>query len=102
MSDVLARIKAAMLDGRYDFSLKARLEMQADALTDRDLVESILNATRIHKSLRSASPYHRGREMLHVIIGPNARGINIYSKGKLSRYAGREIYYFFVSAKRAV
>ena len=34
MSDVLVRIKRAILAGRYVFSEKARLEMEADGLTE--------------------------------------------------------------------
>ena len=48
MEDVLVRIKRAVLAGRYAFSEKARTEM--------DVVESILNAVAIYKTLRSRSP----------------------------------------------
>jgi hypothetical protein len=34
MSDILAKIKRAVLAGRYAFSEKARLEMQADGITN--------------------------------------------------------------------
>jgi hypothetical protein len=59
MSDILVRIKRAVLAGRYVFSEKARLEMESD-------------------------------------------GIAIYTKGKLVREAGEEVYYFLVSSKRAL
>jgi hypothetical protein len=47
MSEVLVRIKRAVLAGRYAFSEKARCEMEADALTELDVAESIANAVAI-------------------------------------------------------
>jgi hypothetical protein len=38
--------------------------MQADALTELDVAESILNAVAIYKTLRSTSPYRTSREYL--------------------------------------
>jgi hypothetical protein len=38
MSDMLIRIKRAVLAGHYVFSEKARLEMEADGLTELDVV----------------------------------------------------------------
>jgi len=53
MSDILIRIKRAVLAGRYAFSEKARMEMEANSLTELDVAESILNAVAIYKRLRS-------------------------------------------------
>lgn len=102
MSDILIRIKRAVLAGRFDFTRKAIDEMVADDLTRMDVAESILNAVAIYKSIRSHSPYrsHR-REMLHVIQSTNLHGAAIYTKGKLVTQAGVETYYFLVSAKQA-
>jgi len=44
MNDVLRKIKRLVLKGRYKFSEKASLEMEADGITEFDIVESILNA----------------------------------------------------------
>jgi len=49
MNDVLIRIKRAVLAGRYAFSEKARIEMEADSLTESDVAESIINAVAIYK-----------------------------------------------------
>lgn len=101
MSNILVRIKRAVLAGRYDFSDKAIIEIECDNLDERDIVESILNATEIHKTLRSTSPRRSpGREYLHVIVSENLDGISIYTKGKLTGNPGEEVYYFLVSAKR--
>jgi hypothetical protein len=102
VSDVLIRIKRAVLAGNYVFSGKARIEMQADALTELDVVESIMNAVSIYKTLRSRSPFRTSREYLYVIQSPTLDGLAIYSKGKLVRDAGMEVYYFLVSSKRAL
>ncbi len=102
MDETLRRIKRAVLAGNYRITLKAELEMYADNLDERDVIESILCATRTHKMLRSSSPRHpRHRECLHIIISNTLDGILIYSKGKLVREEALEVYYVFVSAKRA-
>ena len=49
MGDALVIIKRLVLAGRYAFSDKARLEMEADGLTELDVVECIVNAVAIHK-----------------------------------------------------
>lgn len=59
MSDILIRIKRAVLAGHYVFSEKASLEMEADGLTELDVAESILNAPAIYKRIRSNSPFRQ-------------------------------------------
>jgi hypothetical protein len=101
--DVLVRIKRAVLAGMYGFSEKARLEMEADGLTELDVAESILNAVAIFKKVRSTSSRRaRAREYLYIIQSTNLNGLPIYTKGKLVREGDRESYYFLVSSKRAL
>ena len=101
--DVLVRIKRAVLAGRYAFSEKARLEMEADGLTELDVAESILNAVAIYKKVRSASLGRvRAREYLYIIQSTNLAGLPIYTKGKLVKETNQESYYFLVSSKRAM
>jgi len=77
--------------------------MKVDELTEMDVVESILNAVAIYKTLRSRSPLRTQRkEYLYVIQSPNLEGLVIYSKGKLVREGGSEVYYFWVSSKKAL
>ncbi len=103
MSDILVRIKRAVLSGRYAFSEKARLEMEADGLTELDVAESVVNAVAIYKKVRSRSPLRRqAREYLYVIQSTNLEGLVIYSKGKLVREADKETWYFLISSKRAI
>ena len=103
MSDVLVRIKRAVLAGRYAFSEKARVEMEADGLTELDVAESIINAVAIYKRLRSRSRKRTQQvEYLYVIQATNLEGIMIYSKGKLVPQLPDETFYFLVSSKRAL
>lgn len=103
MAETLIRIKRAVLSGRYAFSEKARIEMEADRLTALDVAESIVNAVAIYKRLRSRNPQRRGqREVLYVIQATNLEGIMIYSKGKIVRQRTEEHFYFLISSKRAL
>ena len=103
MSDILIRIKRAVLAGQYAFSEKARNEMEADGLTERDVAESILNAVAIYKKLRShKGSIRQSREYLYVIQSTNLEGLMVYTKGKLVREGDTETYYFLVSSKRAM
>lgn len=103
MSDLLVRIKRAVLAGRYVFSEKARIEMEADKITELDVAESILNAMAIYKTIRSNNPFQKQkREYLYVIQGTNLDGLFIYTKGKLVGEYGAESYYFLISSKKAV
>ncbi len=103
MSDILVKIKRAVLAGRYAFSEKARLEMEADRLEEMDVAESILNAVAIYKKIRSTSPSRKkSREYLYIIQSPNLDGIAIYTKGKFVNENDEEVYYFLISAKRAL
>ena len=103
MSDILIRIKRAVLAGRYAFSEKARMEMEANCLTELDVAESILNAVAIYKRLRSQSGLRRqSKEYLYVIQSTNLEGLMIYTKGKLVREPEAETYCFLVSSKKAI
>lgn len=108
MSDVLIRIKRAVLAGYYAFSEKARIEMEADGLTELDVAESILSAVAVSavavsKVLRSTSVQRKSSgERLYVIQSTNLSGLLIYTKGKLVVEAESETYYFLVSSKKAI
>lgn len=91
MSNILVRIKRAVITGRYAFSEKARLEMEVDRLTELDVAESILNAVAIYKKIRSTSPSRkRSKEYLYIIQSTNLEGVAIYSKGKFVQESGVE------------
>ena len=103
MSDILVRIKRAVLAGNTVFTEKAQIEMDIDGLDEMDVVESILNAVAIYKKIRSTSPNRRkAKEYLYIIQSPNLDGVAIYTKGKLVHEAGEDTYYFLISSKRAL
>ena|ERR1700722_14814022 len=99
--DFLARIKRCALLGHVRFTLKAVAERTADDLTELEVYESLVNAVRIEKRLRSTSPFRHGREYLYVIKSPTVAGVLVYTKGKLVVENGVETYYLLVSAKIA-
>lgn len=102
-SDLLRRIKRAVLLGNYAFSEKALIEMEADSLTELDVAESIINAVAIYKTIRSQSVWRQQRiEYLHVIQSTNLDGLMIYTKGKMIEEAGVDRYYFLISSKKAL
>ena len=77
--------------------------MEAEGLTELDVVETILNAVAIYKKVRSTSPRRRRqREYLYIIQSTNLDGLPIYTKGKFVRKADIETYYFLISSKRAL
>lgn len=103
MSDALVRIKRAVLAGRYAFSKKAAEELEADGLTELDVVEAIAGAVAIYKTLRSRNTRRTTRgERLYVVQGTNLEGVLVYTKGKFTKLGGVEMYYFLISAKRSV
>ena len=92
-SDLLRRIKRAVLLGNYAFSEKALIEMEADSLTELDVAESIINAVAtIKQSVHKVSGVS-SIEYLHVIQSTNLDGLMIYTKGKMIEEAGVDRYY---------
>ena len=102
MSDVLTRIKRAVLDGRYRFTDKADVELEADGLSERDVLESLMNAVAIYKTIRSRRAHRRRPgEKLYVIHSTNLEGVVIYTKGTFRDEDGQETYYLLISSKRS-
>jgi hypothetical protein len=100
--DILTRIKRAVIAGRVIFTDKATTERERDGLTESDVIESIVTAVAIYKTIRSTRYQSRGREYLHIIQSTNLDGCLVYSKGKLVVHGGIATYYIFISAKRAI
>lgn len=98
--DVLVRIKRLAIRGAIRYTVKALDEMEADEIFPRDVVESIMNATAIAKTLRSRNPARPdAKERLYVIKSPNFDGTPIYTKGKIEQEGGQEYFYVLISAK---
>jgi hypothetical protein len=102
MDQILIRIKRAVIAGNVLFTEKATEERESDSLSEGDVIESIVTATAIYKTIRSTHPSGRGREYLHIIKSTNLTGCLIYSKRKLVVQGGIDTYYVLISAKRAI
>jgi hypothetical protein len=103
MSDILVRIKRAVLRGRMRLTEKALFEMRVDSLSREDVAESIVSADTIYKTIRSTNrPRSAGREYLYIIRSFSLDGTLIYSKGKLAGPPDDEWFYLLISAKRDV
>lgn len=57
--DTLVRIKRLVIARRVQFTFKAEVERVRDGLTVEDVLESIVNANAIKKTLRSRSATRR-------------------------------------------
>lgn len=98
--DVLQRIKRLAFRGQLGFSLKSREEMRSCGLNIDDIVESIITAQTIAKTLRSRSSMRRyAGEKLYVIKSFNFSGTAIYTKGAIVREPNDEDRYYLVSSK---
>ncbi len=100
--DALVRIKRLVLRGAVRFTEKARDERERDHLTAEDVIESVVNAQAISKTLRSRGPSgrHLG-ERLYVIKSFNYDGTLIDTKGTIVHEDDQETFSIFVSSKRA-
>jgi hypothetical protein len=100
--DTLIRIKKLVIARKIVFTGKAQQERIADGLSVDDIVASIVNANAIKKTIRSRSPFRKGkREKLYVIESPNYDGIWIYTKGTIRSVGEDEVFYILVSSKLA-
>lgn len=102
MDHVLVAIKRTCQSGSVIFTVKAETEMVRDDLTRGDVIESILNADRIDKRLRSANPRTGEYEKLYVIRSETWDGIEIYTKGKLTHDKDGDRFYILISSKRSL
>ena len=75
--------------------------MFADGLGHGLVLEAIINAPAIMKTLRSRNPRSGLRETLSVIKGLTYDGLAIYTTGKFARFQGQEVFYVLVSSKRS-
>ena len=99
--DILIRIKRLVISRRVLFTEKADLEMAGDLLTPEMVYEAILNAPAIFKVLRSRNPKTGKAEKLYVIKGMTFDGLEIYTKGKIMKKEGTDVFYVLISIKRS-
>ena len=99
--DILIQIKRLVISRRVLFTEKADLEMAADLLTPEMVYEAILNAPAIFKVLRSRNPKTAKAERLYVIKGMTFDGLEIYTKGKIMKKEGIDVFYVLISSKKS-
>ena len=99
--DTLVKIKRLVVSHRVLFTEKAEIEMARDALTPELVYEAILNAPAIFKVLRSRNPKAGRTERLYVIKGLTFDGVDIYTKGKILKEQGIDIFYVLISSKKS-
>jgi len=102
IDDPAPQNQTCCLTGRVIFSGKADAERVAGRLSLDNVLEAVVNAPAIYKTLRSRSTRRAVRhERVYVIVGFTHEGIFVYTKGALRRFAGEDWFYLFVSAKRS-
>lgn len=100
--DVLVRIKRLVIRGKVRLTEKATQELDSDALTLGEVLESILNAQAIAKTVRSRSASRSSsKEKLYVIKSFSYTGTLIYTKGAIRSEAGADVFYILISSKIA-
>jgi len=99
--DILIRIKRLVVSHQVLFTEKAEIEMARDSLTPELVYEAILNAPAIFKVLRSRNTKSSRSERLYVIKGLTFDGVDIYTKGKVLKKEGIEVFYVLISSKKS-
>lgn len=98
----MKQIKRLIIQGNYQFTLKAESELEAYGLIIEDGLESILNAENIYKVLNSTHPKSGEKEKLYVIKSFTYDDVLIYTKGKISKVHDGERFYILISSKRSL
>ena len=92
--NILVKIKRLVIARKVFFTAKAREERYSSGLTVEEILESIINAPTINKTINSKSQYRRGsREKLYVIISSTYDGKIIYTKGTIRKIGDHEEFY---------
>lgn len=75
--------------------------MAADSLTPEMVYEAILNAPALSKVVRSRNPKTGRAERLYIIKGMTFDGLEIYTKGKIMKEEGIDVFYVLISSKKS-
>ena len=102
MNLILKRIKRLIIQGNYQFTLKAEQELEADGLVIEDALESILNADIIEKVVNSKHPRTGKPEKLYIIKSVTYDNMLIYTKGKIYEEQDSVRFYILISSKRSL
>jgi len=102
MDPLLVAIKRLCHAGRDIFTARAEAELIRDGLRREDVIESILNADRIKRRLRSTNRMRRKRDHLYVIESKNWDGLRIYTNGRIATQPDGGQFYVMISSKWGV
>jgi len=100
--DTLIKIKRLAYRGKVAFSEKALAEMSREQIDPDMVIEAILNAPTISKTIRSRNPKTGEREYLYVLFGYTYAGLILYTKGKIQKENDEERLYLLISSKRSI
>ena len=100
--DIIVRIKRLVVSRQVLFTEKAEIEIARDGLMPELVYEAILNAPAIFKVLRSRNPKGGKSERLYVIKGLTFDGMDVYTKGKILRKEGIDVFYVLISSKNSI
>ena len=96
----LVKIKKLIIRRKVLFTEKAEIEIFREQLSHNLVIEAILNAQSIFKTIRSNNPLTGKREHLYIIKGLTFSGLLIYTKGKFLKHDNEEVFYVLISSKR--
>ncbi|MBF0450801.1 MAG: hypothetical protein HQK75_08880 [Candidatus Magnetomorum sp.] len=102
MNHKLKQIKRLIIQGNYQFTMKANNELEFDGLIIEDALESILNASNIDKVINSKHPVTGKKEKLYIIKSFTYDNLLIYTKGKIAELNGKLKFYVLISSKRSL
>lgn len=94
--DKLVQIKNLILHNHFDYSRKVQELLEEDLVSEQDLVNCILTATRIYKRERDEKG-QAADGFKYTILGKATQGAPFYSAGKILKdHLGH--FYFFITA----
>lgn len=90
----IEKIKRLAVRRKLRFTFKAECELLRCHLTQNDIIESLINAPEIKKTINSKSSLG---DKLYIIEAPNFDGLWIYTKGKFMKNGSE--FYVLISSK---
>jgi hypothetical protein len=98
--DLLIKIKRLIIARKVIFTSKARREREQSGLSVEEILESIINAPSINKTINSTSEFKKKtKEKLYIIISSTFDGKIIYTKGTIRKVNGHDEFYILISSK---
>ena len=71
-------------------------------MTEIEVLEAIISARRIKKTVRSRHPATDKIDLLYIIEGFTFSGILVYTKGTIRKVEEKEVVYILISSKRSL